>query len=404
MKFKAVSKKLNISKKFFVVIGFLLLAILSSFVPKNFANADNSNSQESLQEISSNVFDILNGIDLSQMEDIVSSIQNTPILQGSVREKIESILRGEYFTNYTSLASALLSLIFGDIRSILPFVFSLIAIGLLCNLVTNLKSSNSNNSSIIDFIFLSVTVLIVLVVIKNILNTTNKTINLILSQMQIIFPILITLLGTIGSVSSISIYNPLVAVLTTGVTFVFDKLLYPIFILVLILTILGHLTDVIKFDKINGFLMSTFKWTIGIVFTLFSGFLSIQGISAGKFDSVSIKATKFAMKSYIPIIGSYVSEGMDFFVLGATLVKNSIGLVGVLILAVTVLSPIIMIIIYKLALQLSSGVIQMTGNSKISDFLGSVSKILILPIVLIVGIAFMYIITICLIMCTANVL
>lgn len=404
MKLKVISKKLNISKKFLVVIGFLLLAILSTLVPKSFANADNSNSQEVMQEISSSVFDILNGVDLSQMEELVSDIENTPILQSSVREKIESILRGEYFTNYTSLAPALLSLIFGDIRSVLPFVFSLIAIGLLCNLVTNLRSSNSNFSPIVDFIFLSVTVLIVLVVFKNILSTTNKTISLILTQMQIIFPILITLLGTIGSVSSISIYNPLVAVLTTGVTFVFDKLLYPIFILVLILTILGHLTDTIKFDKINGFLMSTFKWTIGIVFTLFTGFLSIQGISAGKFDSVSIKATKFAMKSYIPIIGSYVSDGMDFFVLGATLVKNSIGLVGVLILAGTILSPIIMIIIYKLALQLSSGVMQMTGNSKISDFLGSVSKILVLPIVLIVGIAFMYIITICLIMCTANVL
>ena len=404
MKLKVISKKLNISKKFLVVIGFLLLAILSTLVPKFFANADNGNSQEVMQEISSSVFDILDGVDLSQMEELVSDIENTPILQSSVREKIESILRGEYFTNYTSLAPALLSLIFGDIRSVLPFVFSLIAIGLLCNLVTNLRSSNSNFSPIVDFIFLSVTVLIVLVVFKNILSTTNKTISLILTQMQIIFPILITLLGTIGSVSSISIYNPLVAVLTTGVTFVFDKLLYPIFILVLILTILGHLTDTIKFDKINGFLMSTFKWTISIVFTLFTGFLSIQGISAGKFDSVSIKATKFAMKSYIPIIGSYVSDGMDFFVLGATLVKNSIGLVGVLILAGTILSPIIMIIIYKLALQLSSGVMQMTGNSKISDFLGSVSKILVLPIVLIVGIAFMYIITICLIMCTANVL
>lgn len=404
MKLKVISKKLNISKKFLVVIGFLLLAILYTLVPKSFANADNDNSQEVMQEISSSVFDILDGVDLSQMEELVSDIENTPILQSSVREKIESILRGEYFTNYTSLAPALLSLIFGDIRSVLPFVFSLIAIGLLCNLVVNLRSSNSNFSPIVDFIFLSVTVLIVLVVFKNILSTTNKTISLILTQMQIIFPILITLLGTIGSVSSISIYNPLVAVLTTGVTFVFDKLLYPIFILVLILTILGHLTDTIKFDKINGFLMSTFKWTIGIVFTLFTGFLSIQGISAGKFDSVSIKATKFAMKSYIPIIGSYVSDGMDFFVLGATLVKNSIGLVGVLILAGTILSPIIMIIIYKLALQLSSGVMQMTGNSKISDFLGSVSKILVLPIVLIVGIAFMYIITICLIMCTANVL
>ena len=129
----------------------------------------------------------------------------------------------------------------------------------------------------------------------------------------------------------------------------------------------------------------------------------MQGISAGKYDSISLKATKFAMKSYIPIIGSYVSDGMDFFVLGATLVKNSIGLVGVIILVVTILSPIILIIIYKLSLQLCSGILEMTGNSSISSFLASCSKILILPIVLIIGIAFMYIITICLIMCTANI-
>ena len=222
--------------------------------------------------------------------------------------------------------------------------------------------------------------------------------------MQIVFPILITLLGTIGSVSSISIYNPLVAILSTLVSVVFDKFLYPLFIIIFVLTILGNLTDTIKFDKLNGFLMSTFKWSIGIIFTLFTGFLSIQGITAGKFDSVSIKATKFAMKSYIPIIGSYVSDGMDFFVLGATLVKNSIGLVGVLILIISILSPIIMIIVYKLALQLSSGILQITGNSKICKFLGDCNKILILPIVLIIGVSFMYIITISLIMCTANIL
>ena len=221
--------------------------------------------------------------------------------------------------------------------------------------------------------------------------------------MQIFFPILITLLGTIGSISSISIYNTLVAVLIEVVSLVFEKFLYPLFIVILILTILGNLTDTIKLDKLNSFFSSTFKWTVGIVFTIFTGFLSIQGISAGKYDSVSIKATKFAMKSYIPIIGSYVSDGIDFFILGAILIKNSIGLVGVIVLFVTILSPIITIIIYKLALQLSSGILEMTGNSKISNFLSSCSKILTLPIVLLIGISFMYIITICLIMCTANI-
>lgn len=396
-----LNKKFNISKKIILAIVFLVLALVSTIHIENYVEASNNNDAENT--LVSTVSDILNGIDLSEMQDMVDQIDEFNLVQTSIKEKIEKILKGEYFTDYTSLTSAILSLIFGDIRKVLPLIFTIIAVGILCNIIGNLKSENKSISDIINFVFLSVIILLVLVSFKDILKTTNSTINFILKQMQIIFPILITLLSTIGSISSISIYNPLVAVLTSVVSIVFDKFLYPLFIVIFILTILDNLTNTIKLGKLNSFLMSTFKWSIGIVFTLFTGFLSLQGISAGKYDSISLKATKFAMKSYIPIIGSYVSDGMDFFVLGATLVKNSIGLVGVIILVVTILSPIILIIIYKLSLQLCSGILEMTGNSSISSFLASCSKILILPIVLIIGIVFMYIITICLIMCTANI-
>ena len=387
-------------KKILLVIVLLMLALISTIQIDFFASADTNKTEENL---SASVYELLDDIDLSEIQTMVDSVDEMQLFQVSVKEKIESILKGEYFTNYQSLASAIISLIFGDIRTILPFLFTLVAIGLLCNLVGNLRPESKSVGDIINFVFLSVTILVILVAFKNILSSTNNTLNIILNQMQIFFPILITLLGTIGSISSISIYNPLVAVLTGVVSLVFEKFLYPLFIVILILTILGNLTDTIKLDKLNSFFSSTFKWTVGIVFTIFTGFLSIQGISAGKYDSVSIKATKFAMKSYIPIIGSYVSDGIDFFILGAILIKNSIGLVGVIVLFITILSPIITIVIYKLALQLSSGILEMTGNSKISNFLSSCSKILTLPIVLLIGISFMYIITICLIMCTANI-
>ena len=402
MKFKKFLYKFNNRKKFLLIIVLLILALLSTFKFDTFVSA--SNSSDNLSDLSAGVMGVLDGVNLDEMQNLVDELGNNSIFNVSVRERIESILKGEYSTNYSSMLSAFLGVVFGNIKSVLPFIFTLVAIGLLSNVVGNLKSNTSGVENTTNFIFLSVAILVVLISFKGILGTTNKTLNSILTQMQIVFPILITLLGTIGSVSSISIYNPLVAILSTLVSIVFDKFLYPLFIIIFVLTILGNLTDTIKFDKLNGFLMSTFKWSIGIIFTLFTGFLSIQGITAGKFDSVSIKATKFAMKSYIPIIGSYVSDGMDFFVLGATLVKNSIGLVGVLILIISILSPIIMIIVYKLALQLSSGILQITGNSKICKFLGDCNKILILPIVLIIGVSFMYIITISLIMCTANIL
>lgn len=393
-------KKIKYKKKFIIIIILLTLAVLSTFSLDIFVSADSQDVESSL---SSSVSQILDGVDLSEMQEMVDSLDDVGLFKSSIKDKLNQILQGEYFTNYSSVITAILSLVLGDIRTILPFVFTLVAIGILCNIISNMRPDNKGVSDVINFVFLSVTVLIVIIAFKNILQSTNTTISYISSQMQIVFPILITLLASIGSIASISIYNPLVAVLTGTVNIVFNKFLYPLFITIFIFTILSNLTDTIKLDKLGGFMMSMFKWTVGIVFTIFMGFLSIQGISAGKYDSVSIKTTKFAMKSYIPIIGSYVSDGIDFLILGSVLVKNSIGLIGVLILLITILSPILMIIVYKLALQLSSGILEMTGNKKISTFLASCSKILILPIVLIIGISFMYVITICLIICTANI-
>lgn len=395
-------RKFNNKKKILLVVILLVFAIISTINIGGFTSADNGSATNE-ESLASSVFEILNDVDLSEMQNMVDGLEDIGLFQVTIREKIESILKGEYFTDYSSLASSIISLLFGDIKSILPFVFTLIAIGILCNLISNMQSTNKSISDTISFVFLSVTMLIVIIAFKSILYTTNKTITLINTQMQIVFPILITLLASIGSIASVSIYNPMVAVLTGAVSIVFNKFLYPLFIVIFIFTILGSLTDTVKLDKLSGFLMSAFKWTIGIVFTIFTGFLSVQGISAGKYDGVSIKATKFAMKSYIPIIGSYVSDGMDFLILGSVLVKNSIGLIGVIILFITIISPILMIVIYKLALQLCSGILEMTGNPKNSNFLASCSKLLILPIVLIIGIAFMYVITICLIMCTANI-
>jgi len=388
-------------KKIWLVLGLLLLAVLFSLPSQNYVSATETNNMENLSQ---SVTDIVDNINVSEIENLVKDIETLGLFDGSVKDKLNQILNGEYFTNYTSVFSAIISIFISNISDILPFFLTLIAIGILGNIINGMGNTSKSNKNIINFVFLSIVVIMVLMLFKSVINTTNSVFESLISQMQVVFPILITMLSTIGSFTAVSIYNPLVGVLTFLISVIFNKFLYPIFIVIFIFTVLSNLTNTIKLDKLTGFLSSTFKWTIGLVFTLFSGFLSIQGISAGRFDSVSIKATKFAMKSYIPIIGSYVSEGIDFFILGATLVKNAIGLIGVLILFITIISPLITILIYKLMLQLCSGILELCGNTKISSFLSGCSKILILPIVLIVGIAFMYVITICLIMCTANIL
>lgn len=401
MKIGLFSKNYRCKKKYILVIILLLLSAIST-LQFNYTSAD-SNTVDIESGISSSVNDILNGIDFSQLESVVDEIDDLGYFDVGLKDKVSQIISGKYLNNYPNIISAIFSLVLVDIKAVLPLILTIVAIGILCSIMSTFQSDKKMVSDMVYFVCFVVMSIIIISAFRNVLQSTKGIISSLSDQMQIVFPILITLLGTIGSFSSISIYNPLVAILSTAVNIVFDKVLFPIFITIMILTLLSNMSSNIKLNKLTGFLSSTFKWLVGIVFTLFASFLSIQGISAGKFDSVSIKATKFAMKSYIPIIGGYISDGMDFIVLGSILVKNTIGLVGVIIILLTVLSPILNIILLKLGMQLSSGIIEMTGNEKMSNYLSSCAKILVLPIVLILGITFMYIITITLIMCTANI-
>jgi len=392
---------INHKKKLIISSILIVFSILFLFCNLNMFVSGSSGGEQT--ELSNSVMDILNSIDLSNMEEIVSSLDFN-LFNSSVKDKVIKILNGEYFTDYPTLISSILSLIFNNCKLVLPLICTIIAIGILeSTLVSFKKDGDKSSVDIIHFVCIAFLTTIILITFKQVLAKTNTAINSLLKQMELVFPILITLLASFGSVSTISILNPLVAVLTGVVSIVFDKLLYPIFFIIFIFTLIGNLTNNIKLDKLTNFFTSIFKWILGIIFTLFTGFLTIQGISAGKYDSVSIKATKFAMKSYIPLIGSYISDGMDFIVLGSMLIKNSVGLVGVFVVFFTIVSPILVILIIKLGLQLSSGIIELSGNVKMSNYVSSCSKILIYPIVLILGIALMYIITICLIMCTANI-
>lgn len=400
MKFYNLKSTMQKKKITIFLVLIICLLSLSLFIKPEYCVSASDDIEESLTV---SISEIIDSIDLSGLEDIVAGLELNNLFGMSVSEKISSIISGEYFTNYSSIFSAILSLFFIDIRSLLPLIFTILAIGLLSSILNSFKSDSNDTSDMVYFVCYGVVVILILISFKDILSSISTVISNISSVMQIVFPILITLLVSIGSMSSISIYNPLVAVLTTAVDFVFEKLLYPIFILIFIFTVLGNLTNSIRLDKLNKFFMSTFKWVIGIVLTLFTGFLSIQGISAGRFDSISIKATKFALKSYIPLIGSFVADGMDFIVLGSILVKNTIGLVAIFILFIMIISPIIKMVVYKLLLQLTSGVLEVSGADKMSTFIQDISKVLLLPIVILIGISFMFIITVALIMCTANV-
>ena len=277
---------------------------------------------------------------------------------------------------------------------------------ILGSMLQGLKPKTNGNSinTVINFVIYGVVIVLIFSVLGKLIASAVSTIDNMKSQMDAIFPVLLTLLTSIGGSVSVGVYQPAMAILSSVIINIFNVFLMPLFVLSCVLVLLSNLSNSIKLDKMISFVNSLFKWVVGIVFTVFLGFASFQGLTAGSIDGLSIKTAKYTLKSYIPIVGGYMADGVFLMLAGCNLIKNAIGLGGLLLLASTIIAPLLEIIVFMLALKLVAGVIEPLGNSKLASLISSLAKSMQMLVAMMAAISFMYIILVGLVMCSANII
>ncbi len=406
-----VSSKFRHTKKYILIRNIMIfICILTIFLYHLkppiiiFAEEDEKSLEVELQEKISNQ---LANLDLSDIEQIINGLTNEQFnVFGNMpfTGKVQSIISGDFKTDQGSIFSAVINLIFDDILKFIPLLASIIVVSIICGFVSNLRGESNSKSvgDIVHFICYGIVIILVMSGVVNLIKITSTTIQSLKSQMEIIFPILLTIMTAIGGTASVAVYQPAVALLSSFIMHVFTSVLMPIFIFMLVFTIISNLTSTVKLDKFTKFFGSTFKWIIGGIFTIFMAFLAVQGITASTYDGVSIRTAKYAIRSYVPLMGGYLSEGFDVIMASSILIKNAIGASGLLLMFVSVISPIIQIVVFLLILKLAAAILEPLTDNRISEFIYSISKTISLLVVLILGVAFMYLITVGLIMCTAN--
>ena len=395
------------SNKITIICMILLISLFSIFTPMATFCVDNATVEIS-EDLNNSIIDELNEIDFSDLNGVIEEFQNnsTNIFSiDNIKSKIYSIISGENAVSYSSFFASLFSIFVELIVKYLPMLSLIVAIGVISNLLNGIKSkfNEKSTSGLIHLVCFLAVVVLTIGMISSISEMSVSSIKAMVSQMNAIFPILLTLMIGIGATASAGVFQPIVAIISTYVADFFTYLILPLFMMSFVFGIINNLSDNIKLDKFNSFISSLFKWCVGLVFTLFFAVFTIQGISAGTFDSLSVRTTKYTIKSYIPIMGGYLSDGMDLILSSTILIKNAVGLIGLLMIISTIISPLLEIVVFSLLLKLVSAILQPMGNNKTSNFLMSTSKSITMLSSCIIAVGFMYLISVGLVMMTSNV-
>ena len=409
-------------KKLLILIPMLAMLTSAIFSPSPvvaFAQEQDNSAVEQVESVRNTAADdedeeeeqigieeLLSELDISALDEYFKSMpDNSRELFGTgLKDWLVKVANGEFKFEYSSFVKYALSTLGESVASTLPILMSIIAIAILINLVGGIKGSFASKSTdaVVNFAGITLVSILVIIEIFGVIRDVKSMVEAVRTQSEIVFPILFTLMTALGASGSIAIYQPAVAIFAISITELVTSLALPALIVAVVFSIVGNLSGTVKLGGAAKFCLSAAKWVLYTTFFLFLAFLSVQGITAAIYDNVSVRAAKFALSKYVPIIGGYLSEGFNVILAGSVLIKNAVGMTAVLILLMTVVPILIKIIVVSLSLKLAGAITEPLEGGKITSLLNSISGAINLLIAVVFGLAFIYFVFLILLIASGN--
>ena len=121
---------------------------------------------------------------------------------------------------------------------------------------------------------------------------------------------------------------------------------------------------------------ATLKWAVTTILTgvliVFVTYLTISGVIAGTTDALSVKAAKFTMSSLVPVVGGILSDAAETVLVGAGVLKNTVGVFGMLTVVGICLVPFLQLGFHYLTYKVASALSASLSGSRVSALIDQI--------------------------------
>lgn len=376
-------------KKIIKILLLMLIAI--AFSTNTYANQTSNTMSEQQEEFGIQNF-INNAKDYTG--EFFEGIDIKDIFNDAIEGNIDN----------SSFFKRILSLLGKEVLSGTKAIGSILAIILIHSILKSI-SDNLENDSISKLIYYVQYILIVTIIMTNlteIIKMVQDTCVNLVAFMNMLVPLLITLMMYTGSIATSGILEPIILFMIQFVGNVIQDIIIPLVLIFTSLIIISKISDQVQVEKLSKFLKSGIVWFLGIILTIFVGIVSLEGTMSSSVDGITAKTTKTIVSSAIPVVGKILGDAVDT-VLGCGLVlKNAVGLLGVLIVIGICILPILKLAVLTISYKIVAAVSEPIADKKIISLLEQIGDIFKILLGILFAMSFMIIIGTALVLKISN--
>lgn len=344
----------------------------------------------------------MDSFNISNFIDEANKYSNDVLKDIDIQELLNNAIKGEVDTN--QLLKNIFPLLGTEIKEALKVMGSILIIVLIHSVLKSI-SDNLNNKSVAQITYYVQYILIATVIMTNfssIITLSKEAVGNMISFIQLLFPLLMTLMLASGSVVSVNLVQPIILFIINLISNIFQSIIIPIILVGTALAIVSKISDRIQIDKLSKFLKSSSVWVIGILLTIFVGVLSIEGTLGSSVDGITAKTAKAAVSSFIPVVGKVLGDAVDTVIGCSAILKNAIGIVGVIVVIAICITPILKLAIITIIYHLTAALCEPIADSKIVSLITQMADTFKILLAILCSISVMLIIGITLVINISN--
>ena len=317
---------------------------------------------------------------------------------------VQLIMQDESLT-FSGIMKGLMKFVFHEIWMNGKLLSSIIVITVFAMILESMQNAFERNT--VSTVAYSITYLVLMVLAMNsfhlAISYAKDAIKDMSDFMLAMIPLVLALLASMGNIASATMLHPLIVFMIHISGILIATIVFPLIFLSALLSIVSLFSERYKVTQLASLLRNVAMGALGSFLTIFLAVISIQGATSAVADGVTLRTAKYVTGNFVPVVGRMFSDAADTVVGASLLVKNAVGLAGVVILLILCAFPAIKILVLAFIYNISSAVLQPLGNSPIITALGTIGKSLLFVFAALATVGLMFFLAITIIITAGNI-